>query len=121
MSKYDIYKAVGKSQESNDGGTNHNPHLQDTGRSGMNNSLLDKDNHNQDLGSELNEKLRVFDTIVTHSFLRKLNVCPIAHYGNPSLSGMGWYKIEKIVIDKDTFFLISFQCFIARCTMWQGM
>ena len=55
--------------------------------------------------NENNEKLmRLFETIVTHDYLTKLSECPIVAPIPEQLSGMGWWRITKIVLDKEAFF-----------------
>ena len=52
----------------------------------------------------LSEQLNLFHEIVTHDYLTLLKDCeivPLNHSENPK---MRWYKITKIVIEKDVFF-----------------
>ena len=48
-------------------------------------------------------KLNLFDTIVTHNYLAHLSECPILPIKDNS-TGMGWYRITQIVLDRDKFF-----------------
>lgn len=48
-------------------------------------------------------KLNLFDTIVTHNYLAHLSECPILPIKDSS-TGMGWYRITQIVLDRDKFF-----------------
>ena len=58
----------------------------------------------QSLGDKLNKQLNLFETIVSHNYLTRLNECPIVSPMPEELSGMGWYRITKIVLDEDVFF-----------------
>lgn len=101
MAKYNIQKATGRALE--------------TSKS----DSMDKDSdleaqsvitiHNENtgeavLGNDLKNKLNLFDTIVSHSYLRRLTECPIVMPVSDALSPMGWYRITKIVLDGETFF-----------------
>ncbi|MDE6338687.1 MAG: hypothetical protein K2K97_02730, partial [Muribaculaceae bacterium] len=57
-----------------------------------------------DLTKNLNDQFKLFEAIVSHSYLNKLSSCPIVKPVPEELSGMGWYKITKIVLDSDKFF-----------------
>ncbi|WP_300925680.1 hypothetical protein, partial [Turicimonas muris] len=56
------------------------------------------------LGDKLNEQLNLFETIVSHNYLTRLSECPIMSPMPEQLSGMGWYRITKIVLDEEVFF-----------------
>lgn len=56
------------------------------------------------LEDKLNEQLNLFETIVSHNYLTKLNECPIVTPMPEQLSGMGWYRVTKIVLDEEVFF-----------------
>lgn len=65
--------------------------------------------HTQDQDKEqeklhLLEKLGLFDKIVTHNYLFTLNKASVINISSDKISGMGWYKITKIVLDEDKFF-----------------
>lgn len=99
MGNFDIYKAVGRSSKYNKEDSESLFSHRDSW------AERKQDSNNKDgMGMELNNKLHVFDSIVSHSYLRKLNDCPVVSYNSGSQSEIGWYKIEKIVIDKDSFY-----------------
>ena len=54
---------------------------------------------------QLDKQIEVFSDIITHTYLHSLADCeirtPIDLYGTP----VRWYKISKIVLDKDVFFI----------------
>lgn len=52
----------------------------------------------------LNEQFGLFESIVSHNYLTKLDSCPIVTPVPERLSNMGWYRISKIVLDSETFF-----------------
>ena len=56
------------------------------------------------LEDKLNEQLNLFETIVSHNYLTELNECPIVTPMPEQLSGMGWYRVTKIVLDEEVFF-----------------
>ena len=56
------------------------------------------------LGDKLNEQLNLFETNVSHNYLTRLSECPIMSPMPEQLSGMGWYRITKIVLDEEVFF-----------------
>lgn len=55
-------------------------------------------------GDKLNKLLELFDSIVTHGYLTRLSTSPIANHISESIPGMGWYRVTKIVMDKEDFF-----------------
>lgn len=100
MSKFNIRKATGrnndpeKSQELSDRVTpidegNISPKLKVDAAS---------------MDDDLNYKLNLFDTIVSHNYLDNLSDYPVLTPMRDRTTGMGWYKITKIVLDGETFF-----------------
>lgn len=53
---------------------------------------------------DLIKQFELFESIVSHNYLTKLDSCPIVAPVPEQLSNMGWYKISKIVLDGETFF-----------------
>lgn len=56
------------------------------------------------LGEKLNDQFGLFESLVTHNYLSRLSDCPIVAPMPTELSGMGWYRITKIVLDEEVFF-----------------
>ena len=52
----------------------------------------------------LAEQLDLFHEIVTHDYLALLNECQIVPLNQSDNTTMRWYKITKIVTEKDVFF-----------------
>jgi hypothetical protein len=57
-----------------------------------------------DLENSIEKQYNLFETIVSHNYLVNLSKCPIVAPVPEQLSGMGWYRITKIVLDSETFF-----------------
>ena len=52
----------------------------------------------------LEKNIELFDNIVTQSYLRRLSGCEIKQRKDKSIPAMRWYRITKIVMEKDVFF-----------------
>lgn len=52
----------------------------------------------------LSEQLNMFHEIVTHDYLTLLKDCEIIPLSTPENTTIRWYRISKIVIEKDVFF-----------------
>ncbi|MDE6084659.1 MAG: DUF87 domain-containing protein [Muribaculaceae bacterium] len=52
----------------------------------------------------LNKQFGLFESIVSHNYLTKLDSYPIVAPSSESLPKMGWHKITKIVLAGDSFF-----------------
>lgn len=54
---------------------------------------------------QLDKQIEVFSDIITHTYLHSLAGCEIKSLTNWSDTSVRWYKINKIVLDKDVFFV----------------
>lgn len=52
----------------------------------------------------LSEQLNLFHEIVTHDYLTLLKDCEVVQLKHSENPTMRWYKITKVVIEKDVFF-----------------
>lgn len=99
---FNIRKATGRYDDGNSGASEKAPQHERIHTSII--STSDKDDSLRTHGDKLNEQLNLFETIVSHNYLTRLSECPIISPVSEQLSGMGWYRITKIVLDEETFF-----------------
>lgn len=59
----------------------------------------------EDENQRLARQVKVFDEIISNSYLNQLSECEIVSPNFGELTDIRWYKITKIVIEKDTFFI----------------
>lgn len=86
--KFDIRKATGRNDSSK--------RQMEVSKSSNNNNPEEKRNN-------INSKLELFETIVSHNYLSHLSEYPILPMTDKE-TGMGWYRITRIVLDRDKFF-----------------
>lgn len=101
MAKFDIRKATGRSKENQTGYKQND----DFNTSGTVQIPSDKmKNTTVSVDDDFFKTVSLFDTIVTHNYLADLSDYPIIALNSVASSGMGWYRITKIVYDRSTFF-----------------
>lgn len=89
--KFDLRKATGRYNSSNEA---------------VKVPIINNDNETYkdvSFDDEINYKLELFDTIVSHNYLSRLQDYPILPMMGNS-TGMGWYRISRIVLDREKFF-----------------
>lgn len=97
MGKYNIRKATGRGAfPQNNEAQSEFKSIEISGTSFQENQFLAPDN--------INDKIDIFEKIVSHSYLKELDTARIVPIGNSDLSGMGWYKINRVILDKESFF-----------------
>ena len=69
----------------------------------MEENLPDKRQEKQSVTQE-DEAFNLFDNIVTNAYLKELQTCEIVPLEEQKLSSIRWYRITKIVMEKDVFF-----------------
>lgn len=52
----------------------------------------------------LNDRIRVFDSLVTRDYLHELSTCSVRPMQATGYSAVRWYRIDKIVMEKKVFF-----------------
>lgn len=56
------------------------------------------------LEAQFNLQLNLFDDIVSRKYLTQLSKSPIVELSSNLESKMGWYRVTKIILDKESFF-----------------
>lgn len=98
---FDIRKATGRNKEVKNG------HLSELGTTVVlpqNIQSVNIDLAKNKLEGPFYLQLNLFDNIVSRKYLTQLSRCPIMELFSNSESKMGWYKVTKIVLDKESFF-----------------
>lgn len=69
----------------------------------MDKKLPDK-TQNKQLLNEFDKAFDLFDNVVTNAYLKSLQGCEIVPFKGQNLAHIRWYRITKIVMEKDVFF-----------------
>lgn len=69
----------------------------------MEEKIPDK-NQEKQLLNDADKAFELFDNVVTNAYLKELQGCEIVPFEEQNLAHIRWYRIIKIVIEKDVFF-----------------
>lgn len=61
-------------------------------------------NLEKQLLNDADTAFELFDNVVTNAYLKELQGCEIVPFKDPKLAHIRWYRITKIVMEKDVFF-----------------
>lgn len=100
VTKFDIRKATGRDEVKKES----LPKVDSTNALRSNTQSANIDQISNETDVQFNMQLSLFDNIVSRKYLTLLSKSPIVTLSSVSESKMGWYRITKIVLDKESFF-----------------
>lgn len=100
VEKFNIRKATGRDEAKKES----LPKVDSTNALRSNTQSANIDQISNETDVQFNMQLSLFDNIVSRKYLTLLSKSPIVTLSSVSESKMGWYRITKIVLDKESFF-----------------